>query len=262
MDNSIFRNNFEIGENGEVTLRWPGTYSTKGELISQAKDRVQEYFSDIQKEIIDKEVGPGYWRWTNNKNEHTIAAKGNLQNSVNHVDGTTEKGISVADHLGYGVWGYKYVYRVQGRTLGEGSDGEPLLDPKSLKVTKSYMTEQKTQKLLNKDREAFLSALASKKWSLTQYKQITTNPEFDNLEPLGATSPTKNIPSTPLTNHTVSGIVKANKGEEKKKVADRLVRKFASEKEYDRALNEGGRGVQSNYSGTRKKRNGTCPTTT
>ncbi len=74
---------------------------------------------------------PFYWRATNNKNEHLIA----LNKSHNHRDNFQEVGISVSEHPGYQIWGYRYVYPVSGTVIDRGSDGEPLLaDAKALDI--------------------------------------------------------------------------------------------------------------------------------
>lgn len=75
-----------------------------------------------------------YFRFTNNKDEISLAKQGILNPSRNHAEGFTEKGLSVADGPHYGIQGYKYGYPVYGKHVGWGSDGEPLLDPKSLEV--------------------------------------------------------------------------------------------------------------------------------
>lgn len=79
-----------------------------------------------------------FFRFTNNKNEVNLANQGALKPSMNHADNFAEAGVSVADGPHYGIQGYKYGYPVKGDVIGYGSDGEPLLNPKTLQV----MTEK------------------------------------------------------------------------------------------------------------------------
>lgn len=73
-----------------------------------------------------------YFRFTNNADEIALARAGLLRPSMNHVDKVREAGLSVADGPHYSINGYKYGYRLRGDRIGTGSDGEPLLDPKTL----------------------------------------------------------------------------------------------------------------------------------
>jgi len=96
-------------------------------------------FEDIARDITHKEFAPkyeGYFRFTNNPNEFELVSKGELKASKNHAEGFTENGLSVSESPSYGVQGYKYGYRVTGNIIGYGSDGEPLLDIKTLKPVK------------------------------------------------------------------------------------------------------------------------------
>lgn len=75
-----------------------------------------------------------FWRFTNNKDELPLAVAGKLRNSRNHAQGFSEEGLSVADGVHYLSDGYKWGYPVKGQVVGYGSDGEPLLDPKTIEV--------------------------------------------------------------------------------------------------------------------------------
>lgn len=92
-----------------------------------------------------------YFRFTNNPKELDLAKSGALRPSMNHADGFMEKGLSVADGPHYGAVGYKYGYPVMGRHVGWGSDGEPLIDPKTVNVLSDRLFD--SIDLMRKDKE-------------------------------------------------------------------------------------------------------------
>lgn len=81
-----------------------------------------------------------FYRGTDNKQEIEYLKAGTMRASTNHSTGEVEDGVSVWESPKYS---FKYTYRVTGEVSGIGSDGEPLLDPKSIKLvsTKSYGTK-------------------------------------------------------------------------------------------------------------------------
>lgn len=78
-----------------------------------------------------------FYRGTDNPKEIEYLKSGTMRVSTNHATGEKEDGVSVWESPKYL---FKYQYRVTGEISGVGSDGEPLLDPKSIKLvsTKSY----------------------------------------------------------------------------------------------------------------------------
>lgn len=74
-----------------------------------------------------------YYRGTDNTDEPTLILNGTLRQSTDHLSGKTEAGVSVSDVPDVGNY-FRYMYKVTGTELPEvGSDGEPLLDPKTMK---------------------------------------------------------------------------------------------------------------------------------
>lgn len=132
-NDAVYGNKVSFLEDGTAVVeRQPGGFST---------------YSDIQDEVLmaaQEKYGNKYdhfFRFTNNADELAIASKNKLRNSVNHRDGVREAGVSVADGPHYGAQGYKYGYRVKGDVIGYGSDGEPLLDPKTMEVIDSALSK-------------------------------------------------------------------------------------------------------------------------
>lgn len=126
------------------------------------------------------ETGPKsdgtFWRMTNNTKEPRLAAAGQLRRSRNHADGFDEKGVSVADGAHYTMAGYTHGYRVTGEVVGLGSDGEPLLDPKTIRVLSKIMASDNIdaeQRVV--DRAAEDAALTLMDWTRTHYRAAMTH---------------------------------------------------------------------------------------
>ena len=109
-----------------------------------------------------------FWRGTNNKNEPELITAGKLHKSVNHMTNEKEDGLSVFPKVMY--YNFDYMYKVAGDIVGYGSDGEPLLDIKSLKVVDGKMVDphkrkDELSKLFKKGEELFLKKY---KWTRVQ----------------------------------------------------------------------------------------------
>lgn len=133
----VIRAKFVPGEkaSGVVTVLDDGTaIVAKPRVGFKSYDDFRQDVFDAAREKFGTQYGDRYFRFTNNPDEINLARAGQLRNSMNHAEGFHEKGLSVADHVHYGIAGYKYGYPVMGRWLAWGSDGEPLLDPKTIKV--------------------------------------------------------------------------------------------------------------------------------
>ena len=80
-----------------------------------------------------REIHPSkYFRGTNNREEEQLIKSKSLRPSINHLTGGKEKGISVSDVPIIGKY-FKHMNMLSGTEIGQGSDGEPLLDPKTVK---------------------------------------------------------------------------------------------------------------------------------
>jgi hypothetical protein len=76
-----------------------------------------------------------YFRGTNNPKEDDLVKRKELRPSLNHVTNKREIGISVSDVPDVEKY-FDYMYKISGVEVGEGADGEPLLDPKTIKFVK------------------------------------------------------------------------------------------------------------------------------
>ena len=130
--------------------------------------------------FIDAEISKQgvYYRYTNNKSELELAHNKELRNSRNHNTGIEEAGLSVSTHPFYGSFnGYKYGYMVTGDVVGFGSDGEPLLDTKTLIVLSGITSDFGS---LEKDYRGRENQIAKDRLMLTvdQYRALK-NMRFD-----------------------------------------------------------------------------------
>lgn len=128
-----------------------------------------------------KKKYPHYWRFTNNKNEINLIKDGNLRRSKNHVDNTYEKGLSVADGAHYGIRGYKYGYGINGNVIGNGSDGEPVLDIPTLIIGTPMMS---ADRIVAQDRKAFKRAMQNAGIDPDEFaKTVVSRPTVEKMGP-------------------------------------------------------------------------------
>lgn len=110
-----------------------------------------------------------FFRGSDNKKDLNYLKNGTIRVSTNHMTGEKEDGVSVWESPKYP---FKYQYRVSGEVVGVGSDGEPLLDPKSIKLidAKSYGIAD-YNKAMEKGKSAFCKAYG---WTEAQYEEAKT----------------------------------------------------------------------------------------
>ena len=124
----------EIGKRGRITLMAPykpfgQDYATR-EAVQNALDR--EFGVPTEEGV--------FYRYTNNAKEISIASRGELRPSVHQIDQIPERGVSVSIDPTYGVLAYKYGYKLTGKVIGTGFDGEPILDPQTIKPLQKKLT--------------------------------------------------------------------------------------------------------------------------
>lgn len=105
-----------------------------------------------------------FYRGTDNPKEIEYLKAGTMRVSTNHMTGEKEDGVSVWENPKYS---FKYQYQVTGKISGVGSDGEPLLDPKSIKLvsSKSYSVKD-YNKAMEKGKPLFCKTYG---WTESQY---------------------------------------------------------------------------------------------
>lgn len=113
---------------------------TKGLVCKTSKAQANRGFESLSQlqnmktfkdYLVEAEQEKVYYRGTNNPDEEMLVRNRTLRASVNQVTKQPEKGISASDVPSVGEY-FKYLYVLTGKEVGEGSDGEPLLDPSSV----------------------------------------------------------------------------------------------------------------------------------
>jgi hypothetical protein len=160
----------DVQPGGVCICRWPGWGYTRAELDDKIRELLDAFFTARLTARLPQ--SDYYWRATNNADEIKLIKRGQLHPSRNHADGMAERGLSVADHLGYTMLGYRYAYRVRGRVIGVGSDGEPILDIATLQpLDRAPRPIQDVERREGEQRRATLRAiLAEIGWSEEQYR--------------------------------------------------------------------------------------------
>ena len=161
-----------IREGGHVQVVADGLPST-GDVNVSVRKAVRDHFKAALDVIYSEKYGPGYWRFTNNAKEASLARKNDLRPSQDWRSNQAEAGLSVNTDLAYSIHGMKYAYRVDGPVVGTGADGEPVLDVANLTVRKSF-TQKQTQDLVAADPQLLKDVLAVEGWTIEQYRAAST----------------------------------------------------------------------------------------
>lgn len=156
-----------IGDNNAVVIEnWPGFSDEQGFLLAKLSQALYDKFLPSRNYFI---------RATNNAKEIDLAASGKLKPSYNYRDKYAERGVSAADHFGYAQNGeYKYAYKIRGTVLGKGTDGEVLLDPKTVEVVGGLMTREDVAAEAEKEHGRIENNLAKAGWSMPAFIALTS----------------------------------------------------------------------------------------
>lgn len=105
-------------------------------------DDLHAFVSKLFSVSYAKEAEDGFfYRFTSDKDEFRKIQAGEYTQSVNHTDKRLERGISVSKDMSYCALGaYDYFYKVSGKVIGRGSDGEPLLKAETMEKHSNYMS--------------------------------------------------------------------------------------------------------------------------
>jgi hypothetical protein len=161
-------NKIAIKENGVVDVVEPvyNPYTADG------FNRILSDVSDAIKDTFNQESNDYFWRFTNNKNEIALIKAGTIHRSNNFITNELEKGLSVATHSGYACQGYNYGYKIAGTVIDYGSDGEPVLDIKSLRPLSKMLANAAINAEYRKEKEERLSNnLPKYNWTAEQYNR-------------------------------------------------------------------------------------------
>lgn len=167
---SGFRDGKYVGDDNENTIL------SDGRIVLSDHDFNNDMYYKVR-EIVEAETlrlsgltkDGEFFRGTDNGKELDYLKNGTIRASTNHMTGEKEDGVSVWESPKYP---FKYQYRVSGEVVGVGSDGEPLLDPKSIKLisTKSYGIADYNA-AMEKGKAAFCKEYG---WTEAQYEEAKT----------------------------------------------------------------------------------------
>lgn len=137
------------------------------EIFDRIKSRVRASEPDV------------YWRFTNNERELELARIGALRPSLNLPALVREDGVSVYDSPTYGSFGYAFGYRVRGDVVGIGCDGEPVLDPRSIRlVDERLLTAAEILRHASRIAELKIQAIEELGWTEAHYDAALRGIEF------------------------------------------------------------------------------------
>lgn len=125
-----------IMSNGRIALRYNTGNNDARLNVTDIINNEIAVLGGIRKEGV-------WYRTTNNPKEIEYIKKGEIRASVNHMTGEQESGLSVWERPKYPA---KFEYRISGELVGIGSDGEPLLDPKSVRLLEQIDIKEAEQK--------------------------------------------------------------------------------------------------------------------
>ena len=172
----------DILPGGHIRLRYSGV----GIHAGNRYDYSQAIEKALRELIYPKQVDGVFYRFTNNKNELSLIESGEIRPSKNHADGYSEAGLSVADGPHYGIFGHKYGYLVTGNVVGTGSDGEPLLDVKSIKplskITTSASITKKHSAQVAANKKSAAKAIG---WTEDQFDSAFTSISYKFMDSKG-----------------------------------------------------------------------------
>ncbi len=143
----------DIKEDGTVVLYADPVYQNDIGALQRTLFRdIDNYLSPLAPdEFIRVQNNPNDYRYLKNK-EH--------KGSTNHAKSEGEGGLSVAKHPEFPA---KHAYYVTGRTIGQGADGEPLLDINSAKPISKLMSYEQLLKDFKKRKGEKLKELGLSK---------------------------------------------------------------------------------------------------
>lgn len=130
----------DILEDGQVVIYASSVYKNYPQELNKYLIRdIQEYLSPLDENV--------YLRVSDNSNDYKHLVNGTHRGSINHANGKSENGLSVAK---FPETPDKYYYFIKGEKIGEGTDGEPLLDVNKIEVVSKRMTAKQFSAIWDK----------------------------------------------------------------------------------------------------------------
>lgn len=129
----------DILDNGQVVVHASSIYKNYPQELNNYLIRdIQKFLSPLDTNI--------YLRVSDKKEDYEHLINKTHRGSFNHANGKAENGLSVAK---FPETPSKYYYFIKGDKIGEGTDGEPLLDVNKIEVVSKRMTAKEFSVLWN-----------------------------------------------------------------------------------------------------------------
>ena len=187
-------------ENGQAILRVNSVFSNDKQYVrTQFGNR---YAIDDFLWPFDEDV---FVRTSDSASDYEHIKKGTHRGSKNHATNEEEGGLSVSRSPAHAAG--KYAYLVKGKVIGQGSDGEPLLDLESVKAASKRMSFHEA---LTKIREGMEEKAKSLGLSERELRAIRTAADLDFSnpnEPSASASP--DAPGVSFSRSGIAGRVRA-----------------------------------------------------
>jgi hypothetical protein len=129
-------------ENGESILRINPVFATDKQYVrTQMRNgyALNDFLWPFGEDV--------FIRTSDNPQDYEHLKKGTHRGSKNHATNETEGGLSVSREPAHAAG--KYAYLVRGKVIGQGSDGEPLLDTPTAEVASKRMTFAQANQMLD-----------------------------------------------------------------------------------------------------------------
>lgn len=155
-----------VGRCGRVDAIYRGRGYSRSDMVERIREAIEHHWASL---LPRQEY---FWRGTSNRREIALVRAGAIRASIDHASGRPEAGLSVAEHLGYAAMLYPLAYRVRGRVIARGADGEPVLALDSLQpIDRSPRAVRQIEEREGAARRAALgAALAAAGWTDEQYR--------------------------------------------------------------------------------------------
>lgn len=131
---TVLANTCHVFHASEISLAGGKIYGPRVDISDEVfcNTHLRKFYADKSIRLAHRD--PIFYRWTNTEEEIDLAMKREINPSQNHRLQKMEKGLSVAE----GPWLYfqnhRHCYFVSGDVLERGSDSEPILDIKTIRV--------------------------------------------------------------------------------------------------------------------------------
>ncbi len=151
----------QIGDHGHIQVR-QSVWDSWGDVGTKIRRALDDSFWPYGDDV--------YIRVSYSEDDYAHIKKGTHRGSINHATGEEEGGLSVSKKAEIPA---DHAYLVRGKKIGQGTDGEPLLDLATVEVVGEMMTESEFTKDLEEKRK---NVMKERGWSEHQFSKAWVRP--------------------------------------------------------------------------------------